>query len=812
MKGTLFRLLTFLMVVNLVITACGPPPEATKTPKPTETATAPATEEATPEESIEETPEESTLEGTISLWHAWEEHEIESLNKVLAAFQVKHRDVGFEVLYVPLDDLREEYENAAATGSGPSVLIGAADWGPALFDAELIAGVADLTSEEFLGTINPAALGAVKYHNSLIGLPHTIKGVVMYRNTDIIAEAPATYDGLVEAAQAATSDEIVGANLDRGFFFAAGHLNGVGGLLMDEDGNPLFNDAKGVEWVNLLNSFSQAGPTESYTDNDLNLFKAGQAGIIIDNTWNMASLAEAIGADKLSIDPWPTPLSGYVQTENIYMNANAEGTDKEITWAFIEFFLSPEAQALLADPAKAAHIPAISGVEITDPLVTQAAEALAGGVAFPVIPEMGAYWWPMEASLQSVFEEGADPAAALSQAYNAIVTAVAEIRGEPLPEEVASGTVSLWHAWGENEVESLNEVLAAFQEKHPDVQFELLYVPPVDLRGKYENAAAAGGGPSILFGAADWGPALFDSDLVADVRGLTTASFLDSINQAALGVVKYKGALVGLPQTINGIVMFRNSNIIADAPATYDDLVAAAQAATQDDIVGAILERGFAFSAAHLDGIGGQLMDGNGDPMFNDEKGVAWLNLLNSFTDAGRAEYYTDNDLNLFRAGKVGIIIDTVSNTAILAEAIGASNLIIDPWPGYGEDGHLSGYVQTENIYLNANAGGAAQAAAWAFMEFFLSPEAQALLADPSKAGHIPAINGIEVSDPHMAQSMEALALGMPLPVIPEMSAYWGPMDTALVSVFDEGMDPAEALQTAYDVIVPAIEEIRGSQ
>jgi len=37
-------------------------------------------------------------------------------------------------------------------------------------------------------------------------------------------------------------------------------------------------------------------------------------------------------------------------------------------------------------------------------------------------------------------------------------------------------------------------------------------------------------------------------------------------------------------------------------------------------------------------------------------------------------------------------------------------------------------------------------------------------------------------------------------------------MDTALKSVFDEGADPAEALQTAYDSIVAAIEEIRGGQ
>ena len=179
MKGTLFRLLTLLMVVNLAIAACGPPPEATRTPEPTKVAPEPTKEEATPEESFEETPEASTLEGTISLWHAWEEHEIESLNKVLAAFQDMHPGVEFEVLYVPFDDLRDRYETAAATGGGPSILIGGADWGPALFDAELISDVTGRTPDSLLQTISPAALGAVKYRNSLIGLPHTVRGVVM---------------------------------------------------------------------------------------------------------------------------------------------------------------------------------------------------------------------------------------------------------------------------------------------------------------------------------------------------------------------------------------------------------------------------------------------------------------------------------------------------------------------------------------------------------------------------------------------------------------------------------------------------------
>ncbi|MBN2386235.1 MAG: extracellular solute-binding protein [Anaerolineales bacterium] len=422
MKRTLFVLASMVLVASMVLTACAPTSEAA-----TEAVTEAATE--APTEVITEEPMPA-LTGTVTLWHGWKDNEIESLNEVIAAFQALNPEVQFDILYVPFDDLRGKYETAAATGGGPALLIGAADWGPALYDAALIADVSSLISAETINTINPAALGAVQYNDALIGLPQTLKGVVMYRNTAIVPEASATFDELVVNAQAATTGDIFGAYLEYGFFFSAGTLSGVGGSLMTPEGDPAFNDANGIAWVDLIARFPEAGPATNNTDDDVNLFKAGQAGIIIDGTWNIASLAEAIGAENLAIDPWPAPLSGYVQTENIYFNGNVTGDDAAASLAFMEFFLSPEAQSILADPTKAAHIPAIAGVEVSDPLMQQAVAAFAGGAAFPVIPEMGAYWDPMNNMLLRVLNEGADPAAALQDAFDAVTAKVAEIRGE----------------------------------------------------------------------------------------------------------------------------------------------------------------------------------------------------------------------------------------------------------------------------------------------------------------------------------------------------------------------------------------------
>jgi arabinogalactan oligomer/maltooligosaccharide transport system substrate-binding protein len=414
MTKKFWTVVSVLLIAVLALAACTP--------------ASPPAQETTEPETGGEGGEEMTLAGTITMWHSLKEGETAGLNATVSAFQDMYPDVVFDILFVPFDDLRGKFETAAATGGGPTLLLGAADWGPALYDAELVADLTSMASSDFLSGINQAALASTQYKDALVGLPYGLKGVVMYRNSSIVADAPTSFEDLVAKAQAATQGDVVGANLERGFFFSAAHLNAVGGELMTAEGDPAFNTDAGVDWLNMLDAFVDACPAEYYTDNDVNLFKAGKAGIIIDGSWNLADLAATLGEENLVIDAWPSDMSGYVQTDNIYMGFNAEGEDMEATWAFMEYLLSADAQAMTSEN-NTGFIPAALGVEVPDRLRQEAVTAFGAGVAFPVIPEMGAYWGPMDTALQTVFDEDTDPAAALAAAEESISAAIVEIRG-----------------------------------------------------------------------------------------------------------------------------------------------------------------------------------------------------------------------------------------------------------------------------------------------------------------------------------------------------------------------------------------------
>jgi ABC-type glycerol-3-phosphate transport system substrate-binding protein len=369
-------------------------------------------------------------------------------------------------------------------------------------------------------------------------------------------------------------------------------------------------------------------------------------------------------------------------------------------------------------------------------------------------------------------------------------------------EVVIGGTISIWHSWDEASVPALVQIISEFQQQYPNVLFDVLYVPAEDLQARFAEETRAGSGPTLLLGPAEWGPPLYDDGLIENLSGLVSAERLAALNQPALGEGIYAGATIGLPVSLQGVVLYRNKDIVTISASTYDELVTLAQTSTQGEVIGAILERSFFYSGGQLEGVGGQLMDANYMPAFNDQRGLAWIEMLSRFEEAGPPNDFSDEDLERFKQGNVGWIIDGTWNMHSLAAAIGPEKLAIDPWPGY-EDGRMAGYVMAENVYLSDAAPPETRAAALRFIDYLLSPEAQTHLAEVER---IPAVSGVAITDPItgplIAQAMAALAGGAIYPPVPQTTYYNLNLEIALRSIFIDGVEPAQALQTAEDAIL----------
>jgi maltose-binding protein MalE len=406
--------------------------EATGSPTATQFLT------ATPAPTQTATPTPVLTRGTLTIWHSLGEEQIPALEQVLAEFSQLYPDVYFDVLYVPPDSLRSRYELAALENRAPDILLGPAEWGVPLYQAGLVGDLADIAGQDLLEQLNPAAIQAANYRGALVGLPYGLQGVVLYRNKALIPKAAETFGELVSLAQAATKGEIIGASLERGFFFSGGHLLGLGGQILTEEGLPAFNNETGSAWLELLKAFDTTGPAEFLSERDVELFKQGRVGYIIDGTWNMQSLAEALGRENLAIDPWPAfrdgSLAGFVQSDNLFLNSRLPQDERLAAQAFIEHFLSPESQALFADSGL---IPALSAARAQNPawadLVNPAGIALTGGVPYPTLPQISAYLAPMDVALKNFFSSEITPVEALNAAFLGVQSALASLQATSTP-------------------------------------------------------------------------------------------------------------------------------------------------------------------------------------------------------------------------------------------------------------------------------------------------------------------------------------------------------------------------------------------
>jgi ABC-type glycerol-3-phosphate transport system substrate-binding protein len=414
-----------------------------------------------------------------------------------------------------------------------------------------------------------------------------------------------------------------------------------------------------------------------------------------------------------------------------------------------------------------------------------------------------------------ISEEG--PTAPLEATATLTPTAIPTQTLTPTPN-VIQGTVTIWHGWDETQRSALFRRIAAFQEIYPDVQFDVLYIPSIDLEDSFKEAMGEDGGPSILLGPAVWGPELYQDGWVIDLSQYASSQYLETLNTAAVDSGRYRQALLSVPLHMDGVVLYRNTSIITSTPDTFDDLVQKAGKATQGGQVGAMLERSFYFSGAHLNGLGGAWMGMNGDPIFNANdyrESLAWLNLLRQFDRAGPPQFQSDGDLKLFKERRLGLLVEDTSQMYVLAGEIDPLNLAIDPWPSY-QNGRMSGFIQSEGIFLTPRTLQEDDMISWLFTQFLLSPESQAALAS---VGYLPVIKpgelasrNLRIGDPFIAQSMAAMSNGTGYPSAPEWRLYETRINLLIQSVIYQGAKTKDALQFTFGNIQTDLANWRAGQ
>jgi maltose/maltodextrin transport system substrate-binding protein len=355
-------------------------------------------------------------DGTLLIWTGANRDQA-ALQAVADRFTA---DLGVAVKVEVVDpDLTDKFQQAAATGDGPDIVLWAHDRFGEWAAGGLVAPVSP--SADWTAGILPAAMDAVSFGGQVWGYPVGVEAVTLVYNKALMPTPPATFEEILAAGEPGK----ILWDYNNTYFTMPLLMAGGGFAFQKVDGSydgtaTGVNTEGAIAGVAMLRSLLDAGVMPAGVDYGAmdGAMVNGDVAAVLNGPWSWAGY-RAAGID-VGVAPIPT-VGGNVAPPFLgvqVLGINAASPNADLAKEFIENYLTTDEGLLqwnagggigaLADTSAAA--------QQEDPLVGAMLSVAANGVPMPSNPEMGAFWSAMGPALTNVTTGVATPADALNDA------------------------------------------------------------------------------------------------------------------------------------------------------------------------------------------------------------------------------------------------------------------------------------------------------------------------------------------------------------------------------------------------------------
>jgi arabinogalactan oligomer / maltooligosaccharide transport system substrate-binding protein len=439
------RLIAFAAVAALVGAACGSDDDSsesagdttgTDTTEATEgtTATTEATEGTDATTGTTEYQPPARGDADLVIWA--DDTRTPVLEPIAAAFS-EAEGVKVQVVEVPFDEIRDNLSIQGPAGEGPDIIIGAHDW-----LGELVSNgvVEPLDLGAAAGDYSEVAVQAFTYDGQTYGLPYAIENIALIRNTDLVPEAPATFEDLEATALALQADGTVEVPLavQQGpadpyhnyplFSAAGGYVFGQA-----EDGSYNADDLGidsegGLAAARKFAEWSESGLISKDVTYDIMIdsFSSGRAPFAITGPWAVSSFTDA--GVNFVVEPIPSVEGGtpapFVGVQGFMISSFSEAKDLAKTF-LLDYLGTEEVQLDLYEaggrpPAMTSAFEQVS----SDPIIEGFGLSGQNGQPLPAIPEMSVVFDNWTDAYNLIFT-GTDPTEAFTNAATIMRDAIA---------------------------------------------------------------------------------------------------------------------------------------------------------------------------------------------------------------------------------------------------------------------------------------------------------------------------------------------------------------------------------------------------
>ena len=447
MKSRL-SLVALLAVFVLVAAACGDSADDTTTAAPatTQAATttaAPTTTTAAPETTTTTAaPEESTTTTEPPVVRAdadlviWADNTRVDVFRTFGEQFAAENGITVAVQELGLDDIRDRTIIAGPAGEGPDILVAVHDQLGQLVSAGVVAPL-DISS--VAADFSDSAVAAFNYEGQNYGLPYAVENIALIRNTDLVPDAPETFEELVETAQALVADGsatiplALQENGNGDPYHNYPIVTSLGGYVFGRNADGSYNpddlgidSAGGLAAAEYFSELSADGVVN--IDIDYNVmtesFGNGSAPFAITGPWALENFANV----NYVVEPIPPVAGGtpqpFIGVQGMLVSAFAENPLFAQTF-ILDFMATEDAQYALYEVGNRppAHNAAFDRAA-ADPTIAGFGLSGQNGYPMPAIPEMSSVWQAWTDAYQLIFE-GGDPTEAFTNAAEQIRALIA---------------------------------------------------------------------------------------------------------------------------------------------------------------------------------------------------------------------------------------------------------------------------------------------------------------------------------------------------------------------------------------------------
>jgi arabinogalactan oligomer/maltooligosaccharide transport system substrate-binding protein len=387
---------------------------------------------------------------------------------------------------------------------------------------------------------------------------------------------------------------------------------------------------------------------------------------------------------------------------------------------------------------------------------------------------------------------------------------------EPTEEPAAPAepvTIVVWHGYGGDYQEPIEKLFDQFNAEHEDIQIE--YAKVDDLSDSLSVAIPAGEGPDILAWANDQiGRNALTGNIAPIDEWLDKAYLEANYTDPGIAGVVWNGQIWGVPETMEGIALVYNKDLLAEGdlpnPDDFDDLMAKA-AAFQEANAGLyyLCDQGLGNADAYhvapiYFGFGmNGYVDDQGTVNLNTSESLAAANWIQEFTAYAPAE--TSHEICQAMISEGQAAIWWTGPWAIVSLEEAGIDYGIAPMgkPFVG----IKTWMLTKNAVDRGNGAAAVEVMKWWTSADTMKARVLQTKEIPANAA---ALADLEVQAMYAVSGFGAsLARGVPMANTPFMDALWGPVGDATTAIWTGAQTPEEAMEAAQTAAETSIADMQ---